>query len=555
MGTVGYMSPEQVRGERVDAPSDIFSLGCVLYEMLAGRRAFARETAAQTMAAILETQPPELSSLGTAIPSELERVLAHCLEKNPRQRFQSAHDLGFALRNIGGEAQRPHRLPRVVWILATMSLLLAVMLAYWLTQPRQEIDSLAVLPFLNAGGDPNMEYLSDGIAEQLINSLSQLPKLRVAARSLAFRYKGPQVDQQRAGRDLKVRAVLGGRVVARGGEMNIQADLISVEDGSQLWGRQYSRHFSDILSLQKEIAREVAEKLGKRQTAEQQRRQAKRSTEDTEAYQAYLRGRYYWNRRTEQTLKRAAEYFQQAIDKDPGYALAWAGLADCYAIYPAYQVKSPRDSDPKAKAAAVRALEIDDTLAQAHAALGVTKTFYDWDWAGAKREFQQAIELDSTYPFAFSWYGEYLAATGRTDEAVASLKRAQQLDPLSLIIHTGAGNILYWVGRYDESVEQFRNVLEMDPNFSVANWHIGWPYVQQGMYREAILHLQKALDLSGGSPAILGDLGHAYAQSGNRDKAQQVLAELHELGKHPYVAPIEIAGVYAGLRDERRALE
>jgi serine/threonine protein kinase/tetratricopeptide (TPR) repeat protein len=560
MGTACYMSPEQVRGERVDVPSDIFSFGCVLYEMLARRRAFARETAAQTMTAILEVEPPDLAGSGKQIPPELERVVTHCLEKNPRQRFQSAHDLAFALRavqGLGSAAALPGRRkrPRSVWMASALAVLLAGASVYWLNRPGQAIDSLAILPFANVGADPNKEYLSDGITENLINSLSQLPTLRVTARSLAFRYKGPQFDPQKAGRDLHVRAVLTGRVTERDGSLNIQAELMNVDDGAQLWGGQYSQRFSEILALQREIVRAVSGKLHLNPTVEHQERLAKRSTENTEAYQLYLKGRYYWNRRTEQTLKRAVEYFQEAIDKDPGYALAYAGLADCYAVYNSYQVELPRKSGPKAEAAATKALEIDNTLAEAHASLGMTRMSYEWDWAGAEREFQRAIELDPNYATAQHWYAICLATTGRSEQALASLKRAQELDPLSLIISADVGLELYFARRYDEAIDQVRKVLEMDPNFAAGHRPLGMAYEQKAMYTEAIAEFQKALDASRGNPFALGSLGHAYAVSGNREKARQALSDVLELSKHRYVPPFDIAVIYTGLGDEKRALE
>jgi serine/threonine-protein kinase len=558
MGTVGYMSPEQVRAERADVPSDIFSFGCVLYEMLAGRRAFARQTSAQTMVAILESEPPELAGPQNQIPADLQRVVTHCLEKNPRQRFQSAQDLAFALKAI---LDFPEVLPSGrrpggrVWMAAALAVILAAMLLYWLNRPLYVIDSLAILPFANVGADPNSEYLSDGITENLINSLSQSPGLRVTARSLAFRYKGPQVDPQKAGRDLRVRAVLTGRVKERDGTLNIQAELMNVSDGAQLWGGQYNQRLSDILALQEEMAREISGKLRLKPTAEQQKRLAKRPTESTEAYQLYLKGRYYWNRRTEQTLKRAVEYFQQAIDKDPGYALAYAGLADCYAVYNSYQVELPRESGPKAKAAAMRALDIDNTLAEAHASLGMTRMSYEWDWAGAEHEFQRAIELDPDYATARHWYAICLAATGRNDQAIGLLKRAQGLDPLSLIIQADLGLVMHFAGRDDEAIEQVRKALEMEPNFAAGHRPLGMAYEQKAMYSEAIAEFQKALEVSRGNPFALGSLGHAHAVSGNREKARQTLSDLLALSKRRYVSPFDIAVVYTGLGDKDRALE
>jgi len=554
MGTAGYMSPEQVRGEHADVASDIFAFGCVLYEMAAGRRAFARETAAQSMAAVLETEPPEL---GTEIPAAVREVVTRCLEKSPARRYSSAQDLGMALRaavDSAGSEPRARKSRR--WMRAAApAALLAAGLAYWMIRPPPAIDSLAILPFTNAGADPNSEYLSDGITEYLINSLSQSPALRVTARSLVFRYKGPQVDPQKAGRDLHVHAVLTGRVTEREGVLNIQAELMNVADGAQIWGGQFRHGLAEILVLQREIEREISGKLHLTPRVEEQQRLARRSTENTDAYQLYLKGRYYWNRRNEQALKRAVEYFQQAIDKDPGYALAYAGLADCYALYNSYQVELPRESGPKARAAATKALEIDNTLAQAHASLGMIRMSYEWDWPGAGQELRRAIELDPDYATAHHWYGISLIATGKSDEALASLKRAQELDPLSMIINADLGLAMHFARRDDEAIEQLRKGLEMDANFAAAHRPLGMAYEQKAMFAEAIGEFQKALEASSGNPFALGSLGHAYAAGGQRAPARKALADLLELAKRRYVSPFDIAVVYAGLGENDRALE
>jgi serine/threonine protein kinase/tetratricopeptide (TPR) repeat protein len=562
LGTVHYMSPEQALGRDVDHRSDIFSLGVVLYEMATGRLPFSGSTPAETLSRILQAQPEAMARLNYSVSPELERIVRKCLEKERERRYQSARELVVDLRNLkrdsdsGSAAISVGQSRSLLWVaLSILATALAVVVAYvWLGRG-EPIESLAVLPFVNVGGDPGTEYLTDGITENLINSFSQLPRLRVVPRSLAFSYKAREVDPRKVGRDLNVRAVLMGRVVQRGDGLNVQAELVDVTEVSQLWGRQYSRKFSDILTIQEEIAREVSAKLRLRPTVEQNKRLAKRSTENTEAYQAYLKGRYYWNRRTEQTLKRAVEYFQQAIDKDPDYALAYAGLADCYAVYTSYQVEAPRESGTKARTAAIQAVKIDETLAEPHASLGMTLMQYDWDWAGAEREFQRSIELDPKYPTAHIWYGIYLGSTGRAEQAVASHRRAQQLDPLSLIINTGAGWELYFARRHQEAIEQIRKTLEMDPTFARGHWFLGLAYEQEAMYREAIAEFQKAFDLSEGSPSMLGTLGHAYALSGNREKARQALAHLQELSKRRYVPPFDPAVIYAGLGDKERAFE
>jgi TolB-like protein/Tfp pilus assembly protein PilF len=553
MGTVGYMSPEQVRGETADAPSDLFSLGCVLFEMLAARRPFARETAAQTMAAILDVDPPELAA---DLPAELRRLVNHCLEKAPARRFQSAHDLAFALRACDDSAApaRPRR--RLTWIAPAAAALLALgTYFYWRGAPGQAVDSLAVLPFVNAGGGGAQEVLSDGIAENLTNTLSQLPRLRVVARSLAFRHRGPNVDPQKAGRDLNVRAVLTGRVAERDGLLNVQAELMNVGDGAQLWGGQYSRTFSEILALQREIADAVAARLNLKPTAEQKQRLAKRSTANPEAFQFYINGRYHWNLRNEAALRRAVGYFQKAIDRDPAYALAWAGLADCYALFNSYQVEPPRESGPKAAAAAAKALEIDDTLAQAHASQAMSRMAYDWDWPGAEREFRRAIDLDPDYATAHHWFAVLLLALGRHEEALASLKRAQQLDPLSIIISSDIGMALHLARRNDEAIAQFRKALEMAPYFVAGHRPLGAAYREKGMYAEAIAEFEKAVEVSPGQPFALGWLGHAYAVAGRRERARQVIAELAALAGRRYVPPFGTALVYLGLGDTGRTFE
>ena len=415
VGTPGYMSPEQVRGRPAEPLSDIFSLGCVLYEMISGQRAFSRSSVAETIVAILTEDVPEPT--GAALPPEFQRVIRRCLEKNPRERFESARDLAFRLREIVTGPQLAPAAPPF---------------------PSEKVlDSLAVLPFANAGGDPDAEYFSEGISDSIINNLSQLRQLRVASRTTVFRYKGQDADLSRVGRELNVGAVLTGKVVQRGDHLRIQAELVDAASGSQLWGQQYNRHAAEIFAIEEEIAREISEALRLRLTGDQQKRLGKRYTENNAAYQLYLRGRYYWNRRTGEMLQRAAAYFERAIESDPEYALAWAGLGDCYALYSAYEVLSPKESVPRAEEAAWKALEIDETLAEPHAALGWIMSHYYWDWAGAERQFRRAIELNSNYAAAHYWFHIPLVATGRMDEAWAHTRRALEIEPLAVGSHIG----------------------------------------------------------------------------------------------------------------------
>ena len=507
LGTVQYMSPEQALGQPVDHRTDLFSLGAVLYEAATGRPRFSGTTPTETLSQVLHSQPEAIARLNYGISPELERIIRKCLEKDRERRYQSARELLVDLKNLKRDtgsapaisaSPRPRVSVPILTVSAGLLIALAAIGAYlWLGRGKP-IDSLAVLPFVNVSADPNTEYLSDGITENLINSLSQIPKLRVVPRGRVFRYKGRGIDTEKVGRELNVRAVLTGKVVQRGDNLNIQTELVDVAGDSQLWGRQYNRKFSEIISVQEEIAKEVSEKLRLRPTGEEQKRLTKRYTENAEAHQLYLKGRYYWNRRTTETLKRGAEYFQQAIDKDPGYALAWAGLADCFGLYGAFEVLPPRDAAPKAKEAAGKALAIDDTLAEPHAALGLVKATYDWDWSEAEREFKRAIELSPNYPNAHYNYGGRLVATGRLDEAIAESKRAQEADPLSLIAGAVAGRNFYFARRYGQAIEQLRKTLEMDPNFLRAHWFLARAYEQAARHQEALAECKKALSLSRG---------------------------------------------------------
>jgi serine/threonine protein kinase/tetratricopeptide (TPR) repeat protein len=564
MGTLGYMSPEQLNAEEAHAPSDIFSFGCVLYEMVTGQRAFAGQTPTETMAAILRADPPKIDIYDRALPPGLEKLIRRCLEKDPARRFQSARDLSFALREISsGSAptssasvpSRAYARP-AVWVAAAVVVLLSGVALYLAPNRDDAIRSVAILPLTNSSGNPEAEYLAEGIAEGIINDLSKVPALRVMARSTAFRFKGREVDPRQVGRDLRVGAVLTGSLTQQGEILTIGVELVKTSDGSRLWKEEYHRDLSEVLPVQEEIAKQISEKLSLRLTGEDQKRLSKHFTESREAYRLYLLGRYYWNKRTVASVTKSIEYFQKAIDQDPNYALAYAGLADSYSVLgSAVGGFSPRETFPKARAAAFKALEIDDTLAEAYAALIWVRLRYDWDWPAAESELRRAIELNPNYAITRERHAYYLMVMGRPDEAIAEIRRAQELDPLSLNINAVLGSQLYHARRYDEAIEQCLRTLEMDPNFAQTHFFLGLAYEQKERYGEAVAALKKATELSPDNPFMLSALGHAYAVSGQRDEAMKILNQLHELSQQRYVLPHEIAVIHAGLGERDQAFD
>ena len=416
------------------------------------------------------------------------------------------------------------------------------------------IDSLAILPLTNLSADPSMEYLSDGITESIINSLAQLPQIRVMARATVFRYKNKDIDPVFVGRELGVRAVMNGKVLQMGDMLVIRTELVDIADGSQIWGEQYKRQLSDIFELQEEISKTISEQLRIKLTGEDHERLSRRYTEDVEAYQLYLKGRYFWSKRTKEGLKKGTEYFKQAIDLDPSYALAYAGLADAYAFLGLHRVIPPHDILPKARAAAERALQIDNTLAEAHSALAYIKTIYDWDWAGAERDFKRSLELNSRDAPTRSYYANYLAAMGRHDEAEAQVHRAQELDPLSPIINGMVAFMAFLKRDYDRALEQCRKNLEIEPSFFWVYMGFGWMYEEMGMFERAIPEFQKAVELTRGTTGTLAGLGHAYGLAGREKEALEIIERLQDESQQSYVVPYDVALVYAGLSDKEQAL-
>ena len=606
MGTANYMSPEQAKGINVDTRTDLWSVGAVLYEMITGHLPFAAETPTETISLILQKEPAPLTRYTNEAPAELERIVTKALTKNREERYQTAKDMALDLRNLKRKLEfdaeiertvspeirtlrststdkvaatatgpaptaqqsaapsassaeyivnsiKQHKRGAVVVIAAFVLVGAGIAYLYSGRTDRTAIDSIAVLPLVNTAADPNAEWLSDGITESIINNLSQLPDLTVIARSSVFRYKGRDIDPQAAARELKVRAALTGRVVQRGDNLSISVELVDASNNRQIWGQQYNRKMSDLLAMQSEISREISEELRLRLTGEERKRVTKQYTANAEAYQLYLKGRHHWNKRTREDLKKGIEYFNQAVEKDPNYALAYAGIADCYGV-PAIGL-SPPEAMPKAKAAAMKALPIDDTLAEAHTSLANVLLRYDWDWLGAEKEFKRAIELNPNYPTARYWYALYLFGVGRQEEALREVQRAQELDPLSLVTNWHVGIFFYYARQYGREIEQLRKTLELDPNFAGAHNDLGWAYAMTGRYEEAIEELQTAIKLSGEATDFVADLATIYALSGKRSEAHRIIDKLKELAKQRYVAPYRMAQIHIALGDRDRAFE
>jgi len=421
---------------------------------------------------------------------------------------------------------------------------------------RANSQSIAVLPFGNASNDPNTEYLSEGISEALINSLTELQQLRVIARSTAFQYKGKDVDPRRVGRELQVAVVLTGKVRQLQDALSVQVDLVDASTGAQIWGAGYDRNIADLVAVKQAIAQEVTAKLKLKLSSEDQRRLVKRDSTNAEAYQFYLRGRYFWDKRTSDGIKQAIEHFQQSIERDPNFALGYVGLADCYTGLTFYNFAAPHEAMPKAKESATKALALDNTLAEAHASLAHILMNYDWNWSEAEKEFKRSIELKPDYATAHQWYAiHYLTATGRLEEAVQEMKKALELEPASLVMNTFMGATLYYAGRYDEAIDQCRKTIEMDPNFAVVHWHLGLAYEQKQVLDAATDEFKKAISLSGGSTLMRAALGRVYAKSQKKHEANEVLNELNELAKRQYVSAYEVATIYVALGNNEEAFQ
>ena len=593
VGTPAYMSPEQARGEELDSRTDLFSFGAVLYEMATGGSPFQGSTMAMTFAAILTQSPAPPTQLKPALPVELERVIYKALEKNRDMRYQTASDVRADLKRIRRDLEsgqsyvttmhshvsavpaatapvpavepatgaapsattngpRRSRLPLFAG-LAIAGLIAAAGLYYFAFR-EQPLSSLAVLPFVNEGADPRIEYLSDGITESIINNMSQLPALSVRSFSSVTRYRGNAANAQTAAQELKVQALLTGRLVQRGDTFVISAELVDVRNNRQLWGSQYTPNIADFQAIQEQISREISEKLRLKLSGEEKQRLTRSSTTDSEAYQLYLQGRHHWNQGTLGELQQSIAFFGQAVQKDPRYALAYAGQADAYALIADFNVLPAREVMPKVKIAAGKALELDPALAEAHTSLAWAK-FHDWDWRGAESEFKRALELNPSYSTAHSWYAEYLMATGKFDEAAKETARAGELDPRSPVtsLESCAGS--YYAHQYPQAIEQCQKVLALDALFVPAHVFLGRTYEQQSQYPAAIEHFTKALALSEGDTNELAALGHAYAISNQQGEARKILDQLKERAQQTYVQPTWVAVIHIGLGEKDAAFE
>jgi len=567
MGTVNYMSPEQARGERLDARSDLFSLGVALYEMAAGRSPFARETVADTIASILEKDPAPLAQFTSEVPEPLETIIRKMLGKDRKQRYQTARELLDDLKSLrSGDtpvASSPaKKAPRIVAIkrrlrggaIALAALVAVIAGAIYFSRNDRTIESIAVLPLVNVDANPETEYLADGITETLIYSLSRLSDLKVRPRDSVFRYKGRGLDPQAAGRELKVEAVLAGQIRSHGDQMVISIDLIDVRDNRQIWGERRQRRLADLLTVQVDIAREVSQNLRPWLSGEDRRRLAKRYTDDIEAYETYLRGRYFWNKRSREGFEKAIDYFNQAIATDPKYALAYSGLADCYLSMATYGMYPSEEGFSKVKETAKKALAIDDTLAEAHTSLAHLTWLHEWNWADGEREFRRAIELDPNYPTAHQWYATYLSSMARHEEAIAEITRAQELDPLSITIGLDVARTFYFARQYDRAIEQCLRAFEMDPSFyRIGDW-MELAYERKGLFDKALEAHLKALTARGEGPETTAVLKEAYAVSGWKGFWRKRLELMKaEAGKRA-LPTFTLARIYARLGDDDQAL-
>ena len=570
LGTVAYMSPEQVRGKELDARTDLFSFGALLYEMCTGTLPFRGDTSGVIFESILNRAPAPAIRLNPDIPVKLEEIINKCLEKDRNLRYQHASEVRTDLQRLKRDTESgktvavplstdkapKHGMFRIVLAACIAAIGLAVGATWFLRSGRPtQIDSIAVLPFTNVGGDANTDYLSDGITESLIGSLAHVPELKVKSRNSVFRYKGKDVDMQKVGNDLGVSALVSGRVVTRGDNIEVSAELTDVRDNTEVWGQQYSGKSTEIISLQERIAGDIGERLRSKLSTSEKQQVTNQGTQNPEAYELYLKGRYYWNKRTPADIATAISYFNEAIAQDPGYALAYSGLADAYTVLPS-SGGAPSENFPKSNAAARKALELNATLARPHAVLGFNEIDYEWDFAGGEAEFKKAFELDPNDATTHQWYAMKISAIGgREQEAFAEINRAHQLDPLSPIISADAGWIHIWARQYDEAITSCKKLANENPTFAVAHACLGGAYWGKRMYPQVIEEWKAYAQLSGKRDA--SDLASAMEQGFRSTGWKGALTKGIEIRqarrKTGYSSAYRIAELYADLGDKDQA--
>ena len=570
MGTIAYMSPEQVRAKELDARTDLFSFGAVLYEMATGALPFRGESSGVLFKAILDGTPTSAVRLNPDLPAELERIINKCLEKDRNLRYQHASEIRTDLQRlkrdtessrvvgIPASADKPLKRGKL-WIVGAASIIAVGFAAggAWYLRPSKasQIDSIAVLPFNNVGGDASSDYLGDGITESLIGNLAHVPQLKVKSRNSVFRYKGKDVDAQKAGSDLGVSALVSGRVTPHGDNVEVSAELTDVRDNTEIWGQQYNGKRADIISLQQQIAGDIAKKLRSKLSNSEKRQVTKQGTQNPEAYELYLKGRYYWNKQTVPDITSAISYFNQAIAKDPGYALAYSGLADAYSDL-APRGGNPTETYPKSNAAARKALELDATLAHPHAVLGSNEMEHDWDFAGGEGEYRKSFELDPNDAWAHLWYAFDIGMIGgREQEALAEANRAHQLDPLSPSNSWQVGDVHGILRHYDEAIVVCKRLANENPTYAMAHFCLARAYLGKRMYPQFIEEWKAYGQFSGdrNESAFASAMEHGFRSAGWKGALTKGIEIRQAQRKTGYYSPLVIATLYADLGDKDQA--
>ena len=557
MGTPEFASPEQFAHSALGVRSDIYSLGATLWFALTGRTPFVGHRVEEIQDA-QQSDALQIDQLKAAhVPHRLRSLLASMLALESASR-PGTDELAARLQRCSPEARHVRRTSTM---LATEALLILGASAPFIlrslrTQTPAALPekSIAVLPFENLSRDPDNAYFADGIQEEILTRLAGIADLKVISRTSTQPYQSKPRNISEIAKQLGVANILEGSVQKAGDQVRINVQLINAQTDAHLWAETYDRKLTDVFLVETDIAKTIADSLKAKLTRSERQAIAVRPTANLEAYELYLKGRFFWNKRTGADLRKAIDHFNHAIAKDPNYALAHAGLADCYDLLHEYSELSPKESYPKAKAAAIKALELDDTLGEAHTSLAYSLINYDWDWRSAEREYQRAIQLNPNYATAHQWYAECLSMLGRHSEAIAEIKKAHELDPLSLIINQGVGGKYLYARRYDEAMAQFHRTVELYPHFPPTHQRLGWCYVQKRMYDEAIAEMQKAVELSGNSTQMIAALGYAYAAAGRRDTAQGIIAELERRSKDSYVDDYFVATIFAALGEKDEAI-